>query len=141
MNERERVHCFGLTVRWENAGFQLIAHAELQGCFIADPGLEPDFRICSELYDRNIDLATNNCITGEIKNLQFCCSSYFLSFPESDFFLRHVLSQVRTDPCTDYHSFSSLLLAAEVSSCDSFNVSAVGTCSSQTPHAASPSYH
>lgn len=51
-----------LDVHLENAGFQLISHTELQGHSIADPDLELDFRICSQLRDHNIDLATNTSI-------------------------------------------------------------------------------
>lgn len=58
--------------------------------------------------------------------------SYFLSFPESDFFLRHMHSRMQMHP---------FLLVTKVSPFDTFNFSADGMCSFQALHGTSPSYH
>lgn len=93
-----------LDMHLENCRFQLISHFEPQGHSIPDRDPEPDFRICSQLCDLNINLAIGmsiitkckNCIIGKIQNCSFPYISYSLSFFESDF-LRYVQSWVWAD--------------------------------------------
>lgn len=75
-----------LDVRLENAGFQLISHTELQGRSIADPDLEPDFRICSQLCD-HIDLATNTSIITKIKKKKSITEEIIIMIIKSHFLI------------------------------------------------------